>query len=132
MFRLLLRTDFGIRFKTSLLRFAPSISLTLLLSPLENPPSTSIIRPVARLTQLGGGGGGGAQISQTKLPPPSLKKQNIKKVIDVVSKTITLHLYHSFWYISLPSLYANYYVKFPNFTFEGGHKHTTTNFSFSF
>ena len=25
-----------------------------------------------------------------------------------------------------------YYVKFPNFTFEGGRKQTTTNFSFSF
>ena len=42
MFRLLLRTDFCIHFKTSLLRFAPKISLILLCRPLENPPSTSI------------------------------------------------------------------------------------------
>ena len=42
MFRLLLRTDFCIRLRTSLLRFAPNISLILLRSPLENPPGTSI------------------------------------------------------------------------------------------
>ena len=28
--------------------------------------------------------------------------------------------------------YADYHVKFSNFTFEGGRKQTTTNFSFSF
>ena len=50
-----------------------------------------------------------------------------------VSKTITLHQHHTFWYsISLPSLYANCYVKFANFTFEGGRKQTAANFSFSF
>ena len=35
----------------------------------------------------------------------------------------------AFWYISLLSL-CNYYVKFPNFMFYGGHKHTTANFVF--
>ena len=39
--RLLLRTDFCIRLRTSLLRSVPSMSLTLQLSPLENPPRTS-------------------------------------------------------------------------------------------
>ena len=37
-----LRTDFCIRPRTSLLRFAPSISLKLLLNPLANQPSTSV------------------------------------------------------------------------------------------
>ena len=52
--------------------------------------------------------------------PPSVKKQteNIKKAVGLVSKTITLHLHPTFWYISLPSLYADYHVKLPNFTFE--------------
>ena len=48
-------------------------------------------RPVVRLKQLGlggGGGGGGKQVG------------NIKKRADIVSKTITLHLHHTLWYIS--------------------------------
>ena len=52
-------------------------------------------RPVVRLKQLGWG----KQIG------------NIKKGADIVSKTITLHLHHTFWYIKLlfdplPSLYG--------------------------
>ena len=35
----------------------------------------------------------------------------------------SLHLHHTFWYISLPFLfYTDCHVKFPNFTFEGGRK----------
>ena len=53
-------------------------------------------RPVVRLKQLGGGGEGGANCEH-------------QKGIDLVSKnTITLHLHHTIWYISLPSLYADY------------------------
>ena len=59
---------------------------------------------------------GTEQNCQTKLPLPrpvtpktdrlgSLRcNENIKKVVDLVSKTITLHLHHTFWYISLPFL----------------------------
>ena len=39
----------------------------------------------------------------------------------LLSKTITLHVYHAFLYFSLPSLY-DYDVKLPNFTFYGRRK----------
>ena len=39
-----------------------------------------------------------------------------KKAIGLISKTTTLHVHHTFLYISLPSL-KNYDVKMPNFTF---------------
>ena len=85
-------------------------------------------------------------VKQNYCPPPppvtpektdilgSLRcNKNMKKAVDLVSKSITLHLPHTFWYISLPLFfYADYHVKFPNFTFEGGRKQTRTNFSFSF
>ena len=38
------------------------------------------------------------------------------KTIDLFSKTTTLHVQHTFLYISLPSL-QDYDVKMPNFTF---------------
>ena len=38
------------------------------------------------------------------------------KTIDLLSKTTTLHVQHTFLYISLPSL-QDYEVKMPNFTF---------------
>ena len=65
-------------------------------------------------------GGPSKLVKQSHPLPPSVKKQteNIKKGVDLVSKTITLHLHPTFWYISLPSLYADYHVKLPNFTFE--------------
>ena len=47
-----------------------------------------------------------------------------------ISKTTTLHVHHSFLYISLPSL-LDYDVKMPNFKFYGGRKRATTKFSFS-
>ena len=42
--------------------------------------------------------------------------ENGKKVIGLDSETTTLHVHHSFLYISLPSLH-DYNVKVPNFTF---------------
>ena len=97
---------------------------------------------------IGGGGGGGGEsklVEQNNLPPVTQKidrlgsliircKENVKKAIDLVSKTITLHLHHTFWYISLIYcfFYADYHVKFPNFTFPGGRKQTATIFSHSF
>ena len=57
--------------------------------------------------------------------------ENFKKAIGLISKTTTLHVQHTFLYISLPSLH-DYGVKIPNFTFYGGRKQATTNFSFSF
>ena len=51
------------------------------------------------------------------------------KTIDLLSKTTTLHVQHTFLYISLPSL-QDYDVKMPNFTFYGGREHKTTVFFF--
>ena len=45
------------------------------------------------------------------------------------SKTTTLHVYHPFLYISLPSLH-DYNIKVRNFTFCRGREHTTTTFFF--
>ena len=42
--------------------------------------------------------------------------ENGKKAIDFFSKATTLHVQHTFLYISLPSLH-DYDVKMPNFTF---------------
>ena len=64
--------------------------------------------------------------------PPCLEatsSENVKK--GLISKTTTLHVHHAFLYISLPSPH-DYGVKIPNFTFYGGRKQATTNFSFSF
>ena len=52
------------------------------------------------------------------------------ETVKKVKKTTILHLYHAFLYISLPSLH-NYDVNMPHFTFYGGRKQATTNFSFS-
>ena len=57
--------------------------------------------------------------------------ENVKKAIGLISKTTTLHVQDTFWYISLPSLH-DYDVKIPNLTFYGGRKQATTNFSFYF
>ena len=42
--------------------------------------------------------------------------ENGKKAIDFFSKATTLHVQHTFLYISLPSL-RDYDVKMPNFSF---------------
>ena len=52
-----------------------------------------------------------------------------KKTIDLLSKTITLHVQHTFLYISLPTLH-DYDVKMPNFTFYIGRENKTMIFSF--
>ena len=57
--------------------------------------------------------------------------KNVKKAIDLLSKTTSLHVHHAFLYMSLPLLH-DYDVKVPSFTFYGGRKQATTNFSFSF
>ena len=57
--------------------------------------------------------------------------ENVKKAIGLLSKTTSLHMHHPFLYISLPLL-RDYDVKMPSFTFYGGRKQATTNFSFSF
>ena len=56
--------------------------------------------------------------------------ENVKKAIGLLSKTTNLHVHHAFLYISQPLL-QEYDVKMPNFTFYGGRKQATTNFSFS-
>ena len=57
--------------------------------------------------------------------------ENVKKAIGLISKTTILLVQEPFLYISLPSPH-DYGVKIPNFTFYGGRKQATTNFSFSF
>ena len=57
--------------------------------------------------------------------------ENVEKAIGLWSKTTSLHVPHAFLYISLPLLH-DYDVKMPSFTFYGGRKQATTNFSFSF
>ena len=57
--------------------------------------------------------------------------ENVEKAIGLLSKTTSLHVPHAFLYISLPLLH-DYDVKMPSFTFYGGRKQATTNFSFSF
>ena len=54
-----------------------------------------------------------------------------ENAIGLLSKTTSLHVHHAFLYISLPLLH-DYDVKMPSFTFYGGRKQATTNFSFSF
>ena len=61
-----------------------------------------------------------------------MQREHKKNPIDLVTKTITLHLYHPFWYIFCRFFYVDYHLKFPNLTFEEGRKRTTANFSFSF
>ena len=59
--------------------------------------------------------------------------ENVVKAIGlpVISKTTTLHVHHTFLYISLPFLH-DYDVKMPHFMFYTGRKQATTKFSFSF
>ena len=57
--------------------------------------------------------------------------ENVKKAIGLLSKTTSLHVHHAFLYICLPLLH-DYNVKMPSFTFYGGRKQATTNFSFPF
>ena len=51
--------------------------------------------------------------------------KNGKKAIGLLSKTTTLHVHHTFLYLSWPSLH-DYDVKITNFT-PGGRKQATTN-----
>ena len=57
--------------------------------------------------------------------------ENVKNAIVWIGKTSTLHVHHSFLYISLPSL-NEYDGKMPNFSFYGGRKQAKAKFSFSF
>ena len=56
--------------------------------------------------------------------------EDVKKEIGFLRKTTTLHVHHTFLYISLPSLH-DYDVKMPNSKFYGGRKQATTNLFFS-
>ena len=56
-----------------------------------------------------------------------------KKTIGLISKTTTLHVHHTFLYISFPFLHAYHYnVKMLNFAFYGERKQATTKFYFCF
>ena len=51
--------------------------------------------------------------------------ENVKKAVDLKSKTTTLHVHHAFLYFSFPSRH-DYGVKQSNFTFNGVRKQATT------
>ena len=55
--------------------------------------------------------------------------ENVKKAIVLLSRKTTLHVHHTFLYISLSPLHE---VKMSNSTFYWGRKQETTKFSFSF
>ena len=57
--------------------------------------------------------------SRNLTKPRRRRQRERQKTIGLMSNTTTLHVYHAFWYISLPSLH-NYDVKWPNsqFTWE--------------
>ena len=57
--------------------------------------------------------------------------ENVIKTIGLMSKTTTLHVHHTFVYISFLFLH-DYDVKMPNFAFIGERKQATTKFYFSF
>ena len=65
------------------------------------------------------------------IPTTAAVTRTSKKAIGLVNKTATVHVHHDFLYISLSSLH-DYDVKMPNFTYYGGRKQATNNFSFSF
>ena len=57
--------------------------------------------------------------------------ENIKKAIRLLSKTTSLHVHHTFLYISLPLLH-DYNMKMPSFTFYGGCKTSDDKLFFLF
>ena len=57
--------------------------------------------------------------------------ENVKTATGLLIKTTSLHVHHTFLYISLPLL-RDYNMKMPNFMFYGGRKQAMTKFSFSF
>ena len=103
--------------------------------------TTFYTRPIARQKQLGGPS---KLVKQNYPPPPphpvtqntdrsgSFKRgnKNVKKVVYLVRKANICILFGTFFAVSFTR--PSYIVEFPNFTFEGGRKQTTTNSSFSF
>ena len=57
--------------------------------------------------------------------------ENVTKTVRLISKATTLHVHHTFLYLSFPFLH-DYDVKMPKFTFYGGRKQATMKFYFSF
>ena len=96
-------------------------------------------RPVARLKQLGGGGGQANWLNKATPSTPVSKKsdrlgslrcnhrENIKKGVDLVSRTITLHLYHFLVHFFAVTV-SGYLIS----RLKEDVKLTTTNFPFSF
>ena len=63
--------------------------------------------------------------------PTTRRQRELQKIIGLRSKTTTLNVHHTFFYISMPFLH-DYDVKMPNFAFYGERKQATTNFYLSF
>ena len=73
-----------------------------------------------------------SRVCQHSTREPSLPRSLLLfSSCSVTGSVSTLYVFHVFLYISLPSMH-DYDVKMPNFTFFGGRKQATTNFSFSF
>ena len=70
------------------------------------------------------------RIGDFKMPRQRRQRER-QKGTRLNRKTTTLHVHHTFLYISLPSQH-DYDVKMPSFTFYGGPKQATAKFSFSF
>ena len=57
--------------------------------------------------------------------------ENVKKAIGLLSKTTSLHVHHTFLYISLPLL-RDHEMKMPSFMFYGGRKTSNHKLFFLF
>ena len=81
--------------------------------------------------KIGGAGNDDGNRNDRERQKTKKKQKKKNKTIILITKTTTLHVHHTFWDISSPSLHDTD-VKFPDGKFYGGSKRTTTNFCFSF
>ena len=78
----------------------------------------------------GDGEDGGDMVIGTLRSNDTDVNENVIKTIGLMSKTTTLHVHHTFMYISFPFL-PDYDVKMTNLAFNGERKQATTKFYFS-
>ena len=76
------------------------------------------------------GENGGDMVIGTLRSNDANVNENVIKTIGLMSKTTTLHVHHTFMYISFPFL-PDYDVKMTNLAFNGERKQATTKFYFS-
>ena len=76
------------------------------------------------------GENGGDMVIGTLRSNDANVNENVIKTTGLMSKTTTLHVHHTFMYISFPFL-PDYDVKMTNLAFNGERKQATTKFYFS-